>query len=100
MMSPSAPDSPVYSLAGRRIAVILLAIPLIAVFVVMVLHHKAHINIEDFGIPENWLYYGGLAVVLIGVIPIFAIWRCPGCGKYLGKKAKPPNCAHCGARFE
>jgi hypothetical protein len=99
-MTPSAPDPPVYSLTVRRIAVIILAAPLIAVFFVMILHRKAHINIEEYGISENWLYYGGLAVVLIGVIPIFAIWRCPGCGKYLGKKAKPPPCTRCGARFE
>jgi hypothetical protein len=40
---------------------VLLAAPLVVVLVVMLLHHKAFINVEDFGIPENYLYFGGLA---------------------------------------
>jgi hypothetical protein len=93
------PDPPVYSLAVRKTVMFALAAPLIAVFLVMILHHKAFINIEDYGIPENYLYFGGLGLILVGAIPIFVVWRCPGCGKYLGRNASPSNCPGCGAQF-
>ena len=61
--------------------------------------HKGFIDIEEFGIPENYLYYGGLGVILLGIIPAFFIRRCPGCGAYLGRKANPVRCNSCEAEF-
>ncbi len=94
------PGATEYSLAVRKACVIVLAIPLCAVFLVMVLHHKAWINIEDYGIPENFLYYGGLGIILVGFLPIFAIWRCPACRSYLGRGVSPDSCPKCGVRFK
>jgi rubrerythrin len=69
------------------------------VFIVMILHHKGFIDIESIGIPENYLYYGGLALILLGIAPLFLVWRCPGCGAHLGKKPSPEKCDNCGAIF-
>jgi hypothetical protein len=93
-------EAPFYSLAVRKAAMISLAAPLVAVFAVMLLHHKGIFDIEAFGLPENYLYYGGFAVLLVGVVVIVVVWRCPGCGSYLGKNTSPARCAHCGARFQ
>jgi hypothetical protein len=100
MKTPSSDNEPVYSLATRKAIVVLLALPILVIFTVMLLHHKAIINVENLGIPENYLYFGGLAVILAGVIPIVVAWRCPNCRSYLGKEFNPRSCPHCGARFQ
>src|SRR5437868_2016364 len=99
-MSPNRPpDSPKFSLAIRKAVMIALAVPILTVFAVMLLHYKGLLNVEEFGLPENYLYGGGFAMILVGVIPIFIIWRCPGCGSYLGRETSPKECQRCGARF-
>ncbi len=99
MSTPPPADRPVYSLGVRKALRIVVLVPIFAIFIVMLLHHKAFINIEDFGIPENYLYYGGLGLILVSIVPVFFIWRCPGCGAYLGQKASPTCCNSCGAEF-
>jgi hypothetical protein len=90
---------PEFSITARKMTRIALLAVMVPIFLVMALHHKAFINVEEFGIPENYLYYGGLALVLVGVAVNFAIWRCPGCQTYLGNKAVPTSCIACGAEF-
>ena len=99
MRSPWSADGPVYSLSVRKALRLVVMVPIFVIFIVMLLHHKAFINIEDFGIPENYLYYGGLGLILLAIVPAIFIWRCPGCGAYLGKKANPERCNSCGAEF-
>jgi hypothetical protein len=99
-LNPASPsDPPVYSLAFRKALRLVVLILIAVIFIVMLLHHKGFIDIEEFGIPENYLYYGGLGVILLGIVPAFFIWRCPGCGAYLGRKANPVRCNSCEAEF-
>jgi hypothetical protein len=38
------------------------------------------------------IFTGSIAGILI-------YWRCPKCRKFIGIKAKPKTCPHCGAKF-
>jgi hypothetical protein len=89
-----------YSLAIRKTIVIVLVLPIIVPVTLMILDYKGVIDVEDFGLPESYLSYGGLAVILLAAIPIFLIWRCPGCGAYLGREINPRTCWACGALFQ
>jgi rubrerythrin len=71
----------------------------LAGFVVLFLHYKGLINVEAFGLPESYLYYGGLPALFVLLGAIFIVWRCPGCGSYLGRDANPSHCPRCGVRF-
>jgi hypothetical protein len=97
---PLQPGPPVYSLAFRKVLGFAVLIPLFVIFIVMLMHHKGFIDLEEIlGIPENYLYFGFLGLALLGIPAILLIWRCPGCGARLGKKANPSCCEACGAEF-
>src|SRR5262249_28867826 len=55
-------DSPVFPLGLRKALMIACAVPAITAFVAVLIHHKGLVDVEQFGIPENYLYIGGLAV--------------------------------------
>ena len=98
--TPPSSDLPVYSLAVRKALRLVVLIPIFAILVVMLLHHKAVVNLEEIlGVPENYLYFGFLGLSLLAIVPAFFIWKCPGCGAYLGKQANPTRCRSCGAEF-
>ena len=92
-------DAPVYPLGLRKALMIACAVPAIAAFVAVLVHHKGLVDVEQFGIPENYLYIGGLSVFLVALVALLVVWRCPGCGAYLGRDANPPGCPKCGAKF-
>jgi hypothetical protein len=99
-MDTPPPDPPVYSLSVRKALRLVVMIPLLTILILMVLHHKAIINLEEIlGIPENYLYIGFVALAVASIVPAFLIWKCPGCGAYLGRQANPTRCASCGAEF-
>jgi hypothetical protein len=92
-------DSPVYPLALRKALMIACAVPAITAFVAVLVHHKGLVDVEQFGIPENYLYIGGLGLFLVSLVALLVVWRCPGCGAYLGRDANPTGCLKCGAKF-
>ncbi len=98
-MNPLPPGPPVYSLKARKALRVVVLVPVAAILLVMLLHHKGFIDIETFGVPETYVYYGGLALILLAIVPAILIWRCPGCGAHLGKQANPTHCPSCGAEF-
>lgn len=71
----------------------------LAGFIPVLLQYKGLIDVENFGIPENYLSIGGFAATFLGLIAIFVVWRCPGCGTYLGRNGNPAQCPSCGAKF-
>jgi hypothetical protein len=75
------------------------AVPAIASLVAVLVHHKGLVDVEKFGLPESYLYIGGLSVFLVALVALLVVWRCPGCGSYLGREANPATCRKCGARF-
>jgi hypothetical protein len=98
--TPPSPNTPIYPLGLRVAAKVLLAIPAVAGFTVMLAHHKGLIDIEQYGVPEAYLY-GGTLVVIFGALGLsFLFWRCPGCRAYLGKSFSPTSCPKCGAKFQ
>ena len=85
-------------LSGKAL-MIAFGVLLIAGFIPVLLQYKGLIDAQSFGVPENYLYVGGFAAAFLGLIAIFVVWRCPGCGAYLGKKGNPAQCPSCGAEF-
>lgn len=39
---------------------------------------------------------GAVVLVLSGVGCSWLVWRCPACGRYLGRNLSPKLCPHCG----
>jgi len=74
-------------------------VPAITAFVAVLVHHKGLVDVEQFGIPENYLYIGGLGLFLVALLLLLIVWRCPGCGAYLGRDFNPPGCPKCRATF-
>ena len=94
------PDGPPeYPLGLRKALMIACAVPAITAFVAVLIHHKGLVDVEQFGIPESYLYIGGLGLFLVALLLLLVVWRCPGCGTYLGREASPTTCRSCGARF-
>jgi hypothetical protein len=98
-MSQPPDDSPVYPLGLRKVLMIACAVPAITAFVAVLIHHKGLVDVEQFGLPASYLYIGGLSVFLVALVAFLVVWRCQGCGSYLGREASPTTCRKCGARF-
>ena len=43
-----------------------------------------------------FLSLGAVVLVLSGVGCSWLVWRCPACGRYLGRNLSPKLCPHCG----
>jgi hypothetical protein len=92
-------DPPVYRLGVRKALMFACAVPAIASFVAVLVHHKGLVDVEQFGLPESYLYIGGLSVFVVALVALLVVWRCPACGAYLGREANPATCRKCAARF-
>ena len=68
-------------------------------FTAILLQYKGFVDVADYGLPENYLYIGGFALIFFAVLPILVVWRCPGCGAYLGRELSPARCPSCKGRF-
>lgn len=92
-------DAPAYRLGARKALMFACAVPTIALFGAMFMQLKGLIDVTQFGLAERYLYIGGLSVFLVALVARLVMWRCPGCGSYLGREANPATCRKCGARF-
>jgi hypothetical protein len=73
--------------ATRRRRQWLTMLPALAVLVIVVVSGRQTGN--GFGL--------GAALVAVGVVVFSLInWRCPACGRYLGRTFNPAFCARCG----
>lgn len=79
--------------ALRRRKQIILAIPLIAVIVLLV---SSEGKDSVLGMPLTVAGPGAVIVILAGLAFSLYNWRCPACKKYLGKAISPKFCAGCG----
>jgi hypothetical protein len=82
--------------AARRRNQIILAIPLIAVIVLMV---SSEGQDAVLGIPLTVAGPGAIALILGGLAFSLYNWRCPACNGYLGKSISPKFCARCGTEL-
>ncbi len=98
-MNRPTDDIPVYPLGRRKAVMIAYAVPFIAALTAILIHHKGLVNVEDFGLPEEYLYAVGFAVMVAAFVVLLFAWRCPRCRSYLGREASPASCPKCGALF-
>jgi hypothetical protein len=99
-MNPSPEDGPTHSLATRKVVVLALVVPIAVAFTAILLQYKGFLDVADYGLAENYLYIVGFTVIFLAVLPILVVWRCPGCGAYLGRGLSPARCPSCQARFQ
>jgi hypothetical protein len=83
--------------AVRRKRQLMLAIPLLPLFVVVTLTGRG--SQEVFGIPRQTFGMGFFVLVVCGLLFSFRNWRCPACDKYLGKGVRS-YCPRCGVELQ
>lgn len=44
----------------------------------------------------EWLLYGFSVLIIAFFICVLLLWRCPFCGKHLGRVGNVKYCMHCG----
>ncbi len=49
---------------------------------------------------DFWYVVIALAAMIAQVIVRLKYWRCPHCGKFLGKQLGPQHCRNCGQKVE
>ena len=82
--------------AIRRRKQILLAIPLVAVVVLLVFSEGKD---AVLGVPLAVVGPAAVVLILGGLGFSLYNWRCPACNKYLGKAISPKFCAKCGVEL-
>ena len=89
----------IVSISRRRQVMWLFAVPTIAAFVVALIVWKFP-DVNVWQVPEGPLFLACFGVAFAGLAAIFLTWRCPVCGRYLGRDPRPATCAKCGVFFE
>jgi len=84
----------------RRQRQLILAIPLIALFVVFTVLSDEMRSGTVAGLPVSAAVPAFLILVAGAVVFSFQNWRCPACGRYLGKGLNPRFCQKCGAPLQ
>ena len=81
--------------AVKRRHQVLLLVPLLVFGVLVALTSRNH-GVPALGIPPEVIVFS-FAVVALGAAAFsFWNWRCPACGKYLGRGLGPRFCRRCG----
>lgn len=73
------------------------------VFVLFLIPLVISVKVPEFtllGFSNGTVFWVSLAVVAAGLIFSLFNWRCPACGVYLRKNAKPIYCPKCGAQLQ
>jgi hypothetical protein len=81
--------------AIRRKRQIVLVAPLFILILIMATADEASGSAIG-GIPISVIAPVTLAAILGGIVFSLKNWRCPACGKYLGKAMNPNFCPKCG----
>ncbi len=74
---------------------IALSVPLGGAVILLVLGER---YVADLGLQAMLLGAGFLVLVAAGFS--WLNWRCPACGKYLGRGLSPTQCPECGVAFK
>lgn len=76
----------------------LLAIPMIPSILLVAFMQDFESQFIE-GIPNIYLLFVALVIIIAGLIISIFNWRCPSCNKYLGKKFNPKFCSNCGVEL-
>ena len=85
--------------AVRRKRQFMLAVPLVAIVLVVTLAGERRGSGDIFGIPRQTFGVGFFLLVAGGLLFSLRNWRCPACDKYLGK-GSPHFCPRCGVQLQ
>ncbi len=81
----------------RRLRQLLVGIPLLPAMIFLLLTTERGTKMQSADTP----LVAALAALVFGAL-IFSFWnwRCPSCGKYLGKAINPKFCNKCGTKLQ
>jgi len=98
-MTPDQQEEIQQMFALRRRRQILLAVPLLPVFIGVLVVREGG-NGAVLGVPAE-VWGPAFLVLAIGAL-LFSLWnwRCPACEKYLGKGISPRFCPKCGVTLQ
>jgi hypothetical protein len=86
--------------AARRKRQIMLAVPLVALFLGVAIFSDEKDQAALPGIPMRVVAPVLVAAVVGALIFSLRNWRCPACDRYLGKGASPRFCPKCGVALQ
>jgi len=86
--------------AARRKRQIILAIPLVVVFILFAVFRDRQDGDVMLGMPAGFVAPIFLILVVAALTFSFRNWRCPACDKYLGKGISPHFCPKCGVALQ
>jgi hypothetical protein len=86
--------------AARRKRQIILAVPLVAIFIGFALLADDRNGGVVLGMPAAVVAPAFLVLVVGAIVFSFRNWRCPACDKYLGKGINPRFCPNCGVALQ
>ena len=85
---------------GRRKRLqLIISIPIFIIIILFIIIHDKP-DFTALGIPFIELLYIFMAVISAAIIFSIYNWRCPSCGKYLGKGIDPKFCPKCGVKLQ
>jgi hypothetical protein len=86
--------------AERRKRQILLAVPLVAIFLAFLFLTDEKNRVALPGVPPAVVGPAIVLAVVGALVFSFRNWRCPACDKYLGKGISPRYCPKCGVALQ
>jgi hypothetical protein len=86
--------------AARRKRQLILAVPLVAIFIGFAVLADQRNGGAVLGMPAAVVAPGFLVLVGAAIVFSFRNWRCPACDKYLGKGISPRFCPKCGVALQ
>ena len=99
MDSEHQDDDVVSRFKARRLRQFILVIPvMLAIFLLVWAGENQDASLA--GIPRTVLVGVALAAIAAGAGFSLFNWRCPACGKYLGRSINPSFCAKCGTKLQ
>jgi len=81
--------------SAKRRKQIIVAVPLIAVIILLALAGEESEKVVLGMSTAVWVLIAAL-IIVAGVVFSLYNWRCPACNKYLGKAMSPKFCVKCG----
>jgi hypothetical protein len=89
-----------HEFAARRKRQIMLAVPVVALVIIVAMFADERNGRVVLGIPAGFVGPAFLTIMVAAVAFSFRNWRCPACDKYLGKGMSPRFCPKCGVALQ
>ncbi|HET9326685.1 MAG TPA: hypothetical protein VFQ05_07935 [Candidatus Eisenbacteria bacterium] len=98
--TPNQLDEFKHEFAVRRKRQLMVAISFVLVIIAFALLARFETDGEMGGVSLGFFFPIFFAVVIGALAFSFRNWRCPACGRYLGRELSPRFCSKCGVALQ